>query len=282
MTAWFVSGAGALVVLVVLRDIFHTLLHPEGHGELSRAVLRTVWYVARRSGTVGMRLAGPLSMLAVIATWAGLTVLGWALVYLPLLPEAFSYAPALDPASRSDVTDALYLSLVVGATLGFGDLVPLPGWLRLVTPLEAVMGFALFTASVTWILQIYPALGRRRALAVRLRLLAEQEASAADLPASVLHGLAAETVAVRVDLQQYTETYYFHDGRDTSLAAVLPGALALGEAAAADRDPERRLAGAALRRALEDLTGLLDAQYLGTGGTPEEVVAAYGRDHRQG
>jgi len=277
---WVVSGAGVLVVLVVLRDIFHTLLHPAAHGEFSRAVVRTAWFFARRSGPVGMRLAGPLSMLAVIATWAALTMLGWALLYLPHLPDSFSYAPGLDPAQRSVVTDALYLSLVVGATLGFGDLVPVAGWLRLVLPLEALMGFAVFTASVTWILQIYPALAQRRALAVRLRLLIEQESHAADLPPSVLHGLAADIVAVRVDLQQYTETYYFHDGQETSLAAVLPAALALGEAAAADPGRGRRLAGAVLRSAIAELTGLLDEQYLRTGGTPEDIVVAYGRDHR--
>lgn len=278
--AWLVSAAGVLVVLVVLRDIFHTLLHPAGHGELSRAVMRTAWYVARRSGDVGMRLSGPLSMLAVIGTWVALTVLGWALVYLPHLPEAFSYAPALDPARRSRLADALYLSLVVGATLGFGDLVPLPGWLRLVTPLQALMGFALFTASVTWILQIYPALGRRRALAIRLRLLAQHGARVDDLPASVVHGLAADVVAVRVDLQQYTETYYFHDGRGSSLAAVLPAALALGDGASST-DPQRRLAAAVLRDALTELTQVLDQQYLRDGGSPEGIAAAYRRDHRQ-
>ncbi|MDQ2756668.1 MAG: potassium channel family protein [Actinomycetota bacterium] len=278
---WAVTGAGALVVLVVLRDIFHTLLHPSGRGQLSLALTRIAWFLARRSGTVGMRLAGPLAMLAVISTWAVLTILGWAMIYLPHLPTSFSYGPGLDPARRSVLADALYLSLVVGATLGFGDIVPVSGWLRLATPLEALMGFALFTASVTWILQIYPALATRRALAIRLRLLAERGAQAVDLPPSVLHGLAADIVAVRVDLQQYNLTYYFHDGHETSLAAALPAALALGDDAAGATDGERRLAGAALRSALEDLTVLLDRQYLRTAGTPEEVITAYGRDHHQ-
>lgn len=174
VTAWVVGGAGMAVVLVVLRDVFHTLLHPSGHGQLSRALTRFAWFLARRSGTAGMRLAGPLAMMAVIGAWAVLTILGWAMIYLPHLPSSFSYGPGLDPARRSVVADALYLSLVVGATLGFGDIVPVSGWLRLVTPLEALMGFALFTASVTWILQIYPALATRRALAIRLRLLAER------------------------------------------------------------------------------------------------------------
>lgn len=280
--SWMVTGVGVVVVIMVLRDIFHTLLHPSGRGQLSHALTRIAWFLARRSGTVGMRLAGPLAMLTVITAWAVLTILGWSMIYLPHLPSSFSYGTGLDPASRSVVTDALYLSLVVGATLGFGDIVPVSGWLRLVTPLEALMGFTLFTASVTWILQIYPALARRRALAIRLRLLAERGAQAADLPPSVLHGLAADIVAVRVDLQQYNLTYYFHDGPENSLAAALPAALVLGNHAAGEGDRERRLAGAAMCSALEDLTILLDRQYLQTTGTPEEVIIAYGRDHDHG
>jgi hypothetical protein len=280
--SWLLGAVGVAVVLVVLRDIFHTLLHPAGRGELTRFVARAAWFVVRRSGPVGMRLAGPLSMVAVISVWASLTMVGWALLYLPQLPDSFSYASGLDPSRRSVVVDALYLSLVVGATLGFGDLVPVVGWLRLVVPLEALMGFVVFTASVTWILQIYPALAQRRGLAVRLRLLTDQDPEVAAIPVSVLHGLAADVVAVRIDLQQYSETYYFHDGPATSLAAVLPATLMLGQAAAVDADEQRALAGVLLCRAVEELTGVLDGQYLKTGGTPQEILAAYGREHHQG
>lgn len=278
---WLPSLLGGLIVLTVLRDIFHTLLHPGGHGRLSQAVMRGVWWVARRTGQLGMGLAGPLTMLTVIATWLALMVVGWALVYLPHLPGSFSYAPGLDPGVRSPVADALYLSLVVSATLGFGDIVPQVGWLRLITPMQAFMGFALFTASVTWILQIYPALGRRRALAVRLRLLTDQQDVAHALPAPVLHEVAAELVAVRVDLQQYTETYYFHDGPSTSLARVLAATVSFAEANAAADDAGRQLAGRVLLGAVDDLLGLLDAQYLGTQGARGEVIAAYRRDHGQ-
>lgn len=278
---WLLSLLGGLIVLVVLRDIFHTLLHPSGHGWLSRAVMRGVWWVARPSGQLAMGLAGPLTMVTVVATWGGLLVWGWALIYLPHLPGAFSYAPGLDTAVRSQLADALYLSLVVGATLGFGDIVPQAGWLRLLTPLQAFIGFALFTASVTWILQIYPALGRRRALAVRLRLLTDQQDAAQALPVPVLHAVAAELVAVRVDLEQYTETYYFHDGPPTSLARVLAATVSLAEANAAADDADRQTAGAVLLGAVDELTGVLDAQYLDTQGDRDEVIAAYRRDHCQ-
>ena len=39
---WLATAAGAALVLLVLRDIFHTVGHPEGRGSLSRFVLNTM------------------------------------------------------------------------------------------------------------------------------------------------------------------------------------------------------------------------------------------------
>ena len=113
------------------------------------------------------------------------------------------------------------------ATSAFGDIAPQVLWLRLVTPIESLIGFALLTAAVSWVLQVYPALGRRRALAVRLGILrdsaaADNLAGADGATALLLHDLSAELARVRVDLAQYGETFYFHDGDDrSSLPRVL-------------------------------------------------------------
>lgn len=49
-----VSMLGALIVLAVLHDIFHTLLHPQGYGPLSRGVMRSAWWASRRAGRVAI------------------------------------------------------------------------------------------------------------------------------------------------------------------------------------------------------------------------------------
>ncbi len=77
------------------------------------------------------------------------------------MPEQFLYATGLNPANNSGFVDALYLSLMTLTTLGYRTITPTAGWLRLLGPLEALIGFALLTASLTWVTSLYPALRRR-------------------------------------------------------------------------------------------------------------------------
>lgn len=285
---WLVTGLGGLLVLLVLRDMFHTLFHPSGRGSLSWAVMRGVWRLGGRGPRVGA-ITGPMALLAAIATWAGLLVLGWALVYLLHLPEAFTYATGLQPTRRSDVLDAVYLSLVTLATLGYGDISPTAAWLRLLAPLQAVVGFALLTAAVTWVLQVYPALGRRRTLALRLASLQDPASSRrvalldSTVAATLLADLAGQLAHVRVDLTQYGETYFF---RETSPRLALPAVLgelqALCQAGHSSGRSDVRVAAAHLQSALDDFAQFLDEQFLQVGGGVEDVLDAYAADHGHG
>ena len=121
-------------------------------------------------------------------------MVGWALVYLPHVPEDFHRATA-GPAD-SDPVEALNISLVTLTTLGFGDVTPDAAWLRLVVPVEALLGFGLPSASISWLLLIHPALARRRSLAYEIALL--QESRAGDR-----HRLLARCSAGRADLRRF-------------------------------------------------------------------------------
>ena len=281
------SVLGALLLALVLRDVFHTLFHPAGQGGLSRLLLVATWRLARLIGgpTRLAELAGPLGMVAVIGSWGSGIVLGGALVYLPHI-DRFSYSPGLDPKARADFLDALYLSLTTTSTLGFGDVVPTEGWLRVVAPLQALIGFSLLTAAVTWVLQVYPALNRRRTLATRLTTLSQsgfREALAhADsaMPAMLLTDLAGQVAQMRVDLTQYAETYYFRsqDAR-SSLPATLPYALDLVAAGRRAHRADVRVAATHLGCALDDLADHLRREFLSADGDVREVMAAYAREH---
>lgn len=254
---WVVSTAGLLVVLVALWDIFHTLWHPGGFGLIARWVFRFVWRASKRVLPGRTRqLSGAIGVLGTVMAWTGMVVTGWALVYLPHLPDSF------------------------------GDIVPADPLLRLLTPFEALLGFVLLTAAISWILQVYPALGRRRSAAKRLSIL--RSSRAADLVAGgepcvasrLLESVTDSLVQVETDFLQYAESYYFLEQEDAlSLAATLPYALTMADAGRTSSSPEVRFAASVLASAVESLASRLDRAYLGTGAAAPGVLSSYAHDH---
>lgn len=277
---------GIALIVFGLYDMYHGLLHPTGKGRLSHLVLTGVWKLSKATGHRAGSAVGPAAMVAVVAVWVALQVVGWALFYYPHVPEGFTYSPGVDGADYHRFAESLYISLVTLATLGYGDAVPIQPWVRLASPLEALMGFALLTAALTWFTQVYPPLSRRRALALELKGLADT--GCADdfggldpaTAARVLDGLAAEVDKARIDFTQYNESYYFQEeDPDLSLARQLPYALRLrDEGAQAPSQAVQRSAGQ-LSLALEQLAKKLEEDFVPTGGTVEEVFVAYAADH---
>ena len=285
---WVITVLGVGLVIVVVRDVFHTLFHPVGHGSIAPQVMKLVWRLLRLfpSDRRIASLTGPLGITAVIITWGVTAVLGWMLIYFPQMPNAVSYSSELNPAERNELIDSLYLSLVTVATLGFGDIVPTSPWLRVAAPLEALFGFMLVTAAVSWVLQIYPALHRRRVLALQLSTLRQARRSDTSLaeidsiPIDVLTTVAASIVEARNDFTQYGATYYFRDlEADASLAASLGYATDLAAEAAASTQSQVRLAGAMITAAVNSLAELLDQEFLHLGADTFAVVQAYAADH---
>lgn len=285
---WVVAVVGGLLVAVVVRDVFHTLFHPIGHGSIAPQVMKFVWWLLRQFHPDRRiaSLTGPLGIALVVLTWGLLAVTGWAMLYYAQMPDGFAYSSELNPAERNDVFDSLYLSLVTIGTLGFGDIVPTSPWFRLLVPLEALFGFMLLTAAVSWVLQIYPALHRRRVLALQLTTLRQARRAKPALgidsvPTDVFTGLASAVVEVRNDFTQYGATYYFRDlEADASLAASLEYATTLAGEAAASANPQTQLAGALITAAVDSLAELLNQEFLQFDGDTAAVIKAYAADHR--
>ncbi|GAA4777144.1 hypothetical protein [Citricoccus nitrophenolicus] len=102
--------AGLVVIGLGLLDMFHSLLHPRGKGAISHAVISTIWTVSRRLGHRFGSAVGPVGMVAAVLVWVVLQGLGWALVFLPHIPQGFTYSPGIDPARYQDFAEALYIS----------------------------------------------------------------------------------------------------------------------------------------------------------------------------
>lgn len=284
---WVISAAGLLVVSVALWDIFHTLWHPGGFGRIARWVFQLVWRATKHVLPGRTRqLAGPIAILGTVVSWTGLVVVGWTLVYLPHMPAGFYFGSALQPEQSSDPVAALYLSLVTVATLGFGDVIPADPVLRLLTPFEALLGFVLLTAAISWILQVYPALGRRRSIAKRLSILRSSRAVSVVetgdpcAASSLLESVTVGVIQAETDFMQYAESYYFlEDEEEVSLAANLAHALSLAEAGRGAPSREVQLAADMLGAAVDSLALRLDRSYFRTGSAAPDVLSAYAADH---
>lgn len=283
---WTVLGV-ALIALA-LRDVFDVLFHPRGRGIVARRVVLGVSAAARRlpfAGRATRLLAGPLSYVAVVATWAALLAVGWALVFLPHMPEGFTFDPGLDPRAHSSFADALYVSLVNLTSLGYGDIAPASSLLRLLGPLETLFGLGLLTASLSWLISIYSAISRRDSLAHEVHLAKEAEErlgeKLADADPELLERLLAsfteQLIASRRDLIHFPIVHHFRtEDEERALSSLLPFLASLVEEASEEGRPHAlRVRAEMLRMAIDDFAETLRVRLRMSGETTDATLEQY-------
>jgi hypothetical protein len=158
----------------------------------------------------------------------------------------------------------------------------------MVMGIESIFGFGLLTASVSWILSIYPVLEHRKSLAHEASLMhfAEmqgirrlREVGESDLH-DILLGFASQMTTSRNELIQFPITYYFHENEgETSLAAILPY---LADIAAQNVRGEGAvaLAATALGGAIDDYLKFVGRFFLDRPFTNRyEMLGAFAADH---
>ena len=282
---------GLLLIFVSFYEQFQTLFHPAGHGTITDWISRTVWVIfkrfARRRAAL-LSLAGPFALIAIILTWATFVALGCALIYYPRLA---SFAVPQDLAGRwhpsfLNALNISFASLVTVAT----DVVPTTPWIRLLMILQAGVGLGLVTASVSWLLSVYPVLEGRSSIAEQAMSLFESERDTGlDLfemedsgLADILFTLASDLSTLRNQTVQFPITYYFGvQSRRASLEMAMPyiDGLAM-RACTPDRSPTLKLAGYSLDAAIRSYLRLLGHRFLNLPGESKEVLLrAYVQDN---
>jgi Ion channel len=158
---------GVALVLLVLWETFETLVLPRRvtrQFRLARAFYRSTWipysHFALRRKTKKRRDAllsyyGPLSLLFLLAFWALIILLGFALIHYG---DGAQFAGTLFPGRFGN---ALYLSGTTLFTLGLGDITPASAVGRLVTVLEAGIGFGYLALVIGYLPVLYQAFSRR-------------------------------------------------------------------------------------------------------------------------
>lgn len=256
------TALGIALLALALRDIFETLFHPLGRGAVGRYIARGVWRGTRRLGAGAIGLAGPLAYIAVLASWTLMLVVGWALIFLPHLPDGFSFDPGLDPADHTGFAEALYISLVNISSLGYGDISPEAAGLRILGPVETIFGLGLLTASIAWLVSIYNALSRRDTFAHEVHLTRAAESELAlkladadpELLERMLTSFAEQLIATRRDLIHFPIVHYFRSEDDRiALSQLLPFLRRLvAEGVEEDRPRALRVRAQMLRLAIDD------------------------------
>jgi len=157
-----------VLLVSALLDAFETVILPRratGRFRLTRLFYILSWrpwrWVARRVRHARKRetmlsFYGPLSLVFLIATWAGALLLGFALVYSGL-PNPF-----VDPRGmRFPFVTDLYASGTTLFTLGLGDVLPNSLPVRILAVMESGMGLGFVALVISYFPVLYGAFSRR-------------------------------------------------------------------------------------------------------------------------
>ncbi len=163
------AAAGIAIIVAVLWEAFETVVLPRRvtrHFRFTRLFYRATWKpwaillgrvqpVKRRESYLSYY--GPLSLLGLLAVWAVLLVIGFALVHWAAGSSMNVATTGLPGGFWTD----LYMSGTTFFTLGLGDVTPRSPLARFVTVVESGMGFAFLALVIGYVPTIYQAFSRR-------------------------------------------------------------------------------------------------------------------------
>jgi len=159
--------AGIVCLFVVLLDAFQTIILPRratGRFRLTRLFYIATWwpwtFVTERVCSARKRetffsFYGPLSLILLLAVWATLMVLGFALIFYSL------GSPFSDPLRHTAFFSDVYVSGTTIFTLGLGDVAPQRPFARVLIIIEAGTGFGFLAAVMGYFPVLYGAFSRR-------------------------------------------------------------------------------------------------------------------------
>src|SRR4051794_33363270 len=182
--------AGAVLTLVVLLDIFLTVLYARAGTELlSPVVSRTIWIVfrvvsrpfGRNRGRV-LSFCGPVILVALIFVWSAGLALGSALIMHPHLGAGIRASQGSTPR---DFMSALYAAGNSLSFVGSSDFKPQSAAFQALYMLNSLIGMSVLSLVLTYVMQIYSALKSRNTLGLAIQTLSDDTGDAAELIAGL-------------------------------------------------------------------------------------------------
>ncbi len=161
-----VGLVGLLIILIILQDAFETVILPRRVSRklrLTRIFYFTTWglwsLAARKMESQDRRETflsyyGPLSLILLLALWAVMLVLGFAMLQ-------WSFGSTLNTHGPITFGTDLYMSGTTFFTLGLGDVIPVSGMARFLTVVESGIGFGFLALVIGYLPVIYQSFSRR-------------------------------------------------------------------------------------------------------------------------
>ena len=220
MLAGLEQAAGALLVLIVLLDVFLTVLYARmGTGIVSYRLARLTWkglrrlsmHLGRHRGTA-LSFCGPLVLVLLVAVWAVALTCGAALIIHPTLGTSVTANSGDTP---TDFVTAMYTGGGSMSIVGSNDLTPRTSALKLLYLFDSLVGTSVLSLTLTYLMQVYTALHRRNVLGLKLDLLSGGTADAAKLvaglgPEGKFNSGYTNLADIAVEMTQVKESHHFY------------------------------------------------------------------------
>lgn len=271
---------GLLIALALVDALVTTLAAATPAGPVTARMARRLSGAARQvAGRVSWARTGvgPVVLLVTVATWIGMLWAGWWLV---LLADDGAVVHASDGAPAS-AWSRLYFAAYTLFTLGNGEFLPATDPWRVTTGVATVLGLALVTTAITYLVPVVTAVTDRHTQAERIAGLGDsaQEilvrawgANGFDELAQQVQDLAGSIALTSQRHLAYPVLHFFH-GRDRAAAfavnvAALDEAVTMLETAVIEARRPHPLHLRAWRHAVHRLLEVIEGDFGGPADVP--------------
>lgn len=187
---WLEQMLGATLVLLVLADVFLTVMYARiGTGIISDYLAQFTWWLFRivadrlaRYKAALLSFCGPTIIVVVITTWALVLTCGTALIIHPALGTSVTSSSGTTP---TDFVTAVYVGGSSMSFVGTGEFLPRTSGFRLFYLFTSLIGMSVLSLTLMYLMQIYAALQSRNALALKVHLATAETGDAAELIAGL-------------------------------------------------------------------------------------------------